>query len=80
MLVKNFDEIKKSMEEKEKRNFGEVAEPEFAEREFGFPLAALLCFFLNDEGNIKIILSGQEVILKYDAAVYERIKDHFKNN
>jgi len=79
LLIKNFNEVQEAKKEIEKLGYGEEVKPEFTEREFCFALASLLCSFLNDDGNIKVILMNQEIILKYDKKVYERIKEHFKN-
>ena len=79
-LVCNMDEIMEAKMRVEKLGIDTpIPKPKLVERDFCFPLSAMLFAFINDEGNIKTIIQGQEIILKYDDAVYERITQHFKH-
>lgn len=80
LLVSNIDEIMENKRQIEVLGMKiEPVKAEMVEREFCFPLNAVNCAFLKNDGNIKIILNGQEIILVYDEAIYNRIKEHFKN-
>lgn len=81
LLVSNIEEMMENKRQIEVlgMNNVEVIKPKMVEREFCFPLNSINCAFRKDDGNIKILLNGQEVVLVYDEAVYNRIKEHFKN-
>jgi|JI10StandDraft_1071094.scaffolds.fasta_scaffold121074_4 hypothetical protein len=81
LLVSNIDEImenKRQIEVLGMTNI-EYVKPIMTEREFCFPLNLITCAFRKDDGNIKMILNGQEISLVYEEAVYNRIREHFKN-
>jgi hypothetical protein len=79
LLVSNMDEVLKSQEEVKRLGIGEVAKPKYIESEFCFPLNACTFAFRNNEGNIKTIIAGQEVVFKYDESLWNRLKEHFKH-
>lgn len=80
LLVSNMDEIMENKRQIEVLGLKvEPVKPNMTQREFCFPLNAVTCAFLKDDGNIRIFLNGQDVTLIYDDAVYNRIKEHFKN-
>jgi hypothetical protein len=80
LLVSNLNEIIERKNRVEKLGLGEPEiKPILIEREFCFPLSAVLFCFLIDDGNIKILLNGQEITLKYNKEVHDRLREHFKN-
>lgn len=81
LLISNIDEIMENKRQIEVLGMTNIepVKPNMVEREFCFPLNLLTCAFRKDDGNIKVILNGQEIVLVYEEAVYNRIKEHFKN-
>jgi len=71
IALKNLEEIQQA------QLLGmQMPEREMAELEFFFNLAHLTSAFRLINGNIMAFMGGREYVLKYEAKIWRRIKEH----
>jgi hypothetical protein len=80
LLISNAEALRADIEQQQKANLPAMVKPEYTERQIGFSKHAIGFAFLMDDGNIKTIISGQEMLLKFEKKVWTKLMNHFKNN